>query len=324
MSAPVLLKQQAPRIATLGAQPPGSESPRAGRRWPNWIVGVAWISPWIVGFTAFTLLPMLVSAWLSVCQFDGLRPPVFTGAENARTLVRDPDFWKVLRNTAVYAAMALPLGTLVALGLALLLNMRVPGRTLWRAIIFLPTLVPLVATAMIWMWMFNARYGLLNAGIRGVSGWEGPNWLTDPRWTMFSMVLLSLWSVGNAVVVYLAGLQDVPRALYEAAHVDGASPWQRLRNVTLPMISPAIFFNIVIGIIYVWQVFAVPQIMIPTGGPQRAAYFYTMYLYDTAFRNQRFGYACLLSWVQLLVIVLLTWVAFRLSRRLVHYRGIGG
>lgn len=286
-------------------------------------VGLAWVSPWIVGFAAFTLLPILISAYLSFCQFDGLRQPVFTGTENLTGLVRDRDFWIVLRNTAVYAAIALPLGTLVALALAILLNTNVPGRTVWRAIIFVPTLVPLVATAMIWLWMFNGQYGVLNSVLRQV-GLEGPNWLTDPHWTMPSMILLSVWSVGNAVVVYLAGLQDVPRSLYEAAHVDGANNWQRLRFVTLPMISPSIFFNVVIGIIFVWQVFAVPQIMIPTGGPKRAAYFYTMYLYDTAFRNQRFGYACVLSWVQLAIIVALTALAFRLSRRLVHYRGVGG
>ena len=306
---------------------PGLQPPRAAerlpRRWPDALVGAAWISPWIVGFTLFTFLPVLFSGYLTFCQFAGLRPPLFTGLTNWVELVKDELFWKTLKTTAIYAAVALPLGTLVALSLAVLLNTNVPGRTVWRAIIFVPTLVPLVATAMIWLWMFNGQYGVLNATLR-IFGIEGPNWLTDPHWTMPSMILLSTWSVGNAVVVYLAGLQDVPRSLYEAAHVDGASPWQRLWNVTLPMISPSIFFNIVIGIIFVWQVFAVPQIMIPGGGPQRSAYFYTMYLYDTAFRGLRFGYACTLSWVQLLIIVALTALAFRLSKRLVHYRGVGG
>ena len=327
------------------------------RPWLAAVVGLAWISPWVIGFTAFTLLPVAISGYLCFCQFDGLRPPLFTGLENLRTLAADPVFWQTLKTTSIYAAIALPLGTLVALALAVLLNANVPGRTVWRAIIFVPTLVPLVATAMIWLWMFNGQYGLLNAalapltpainlvldGLNSLLGaanfvlrplhpavalhvgrFEPPNWLTDPHWTMPSMILLSVWSVGNAVVVYLAGLQDVPRSLYEAAHVDGANAWQRLRHVTLPMISPSIFFNIVIGIIFVWQVFAVPQIMIPGGGPQRSAYFYTMYLYDTAFRDLRFGYASTLSWVQLAIIVALTALAFRLSRRLVHYRGTGG
>lgn len=284
------------------------------------LLGLLWVSPWIVGFAVFMLLPIAMSAYLACCQFNGLRPPAFTGLENLRVLLVDPLFWQVLRNTAVYAAFALPLGAVAALTIALLLNLPVPGRTLWRAVIFAPTLVPLVATAMIWLWMFNARFGLLNM-LLGLVGLEGPNWLSEARWTMPSMVLLSLWTIGHPVVIYLAGLQDVPRELYEAAHVDGANPLQRIWFVTLPMISPAIFFNLVVGIIFVWQVFAVPQIMIPGGGPGRSAYFYTMYLYDVAFRDQRFGYACLLSWLQLLIILVLTGFAFQVSRRFVHYRG---
>ncbi|MHC4066531.1 MAG: carbohydrate ABC transporter permease, partial [Planctomycetota bacterium] len=243
-----------------------------------------------------------------------------TGAENWRVMASDPLFWKVLANTAVYTAAALPLGTVLALALALLLNSRIPGRTFWRAIIFAPTLVPLVAVGMIWMWMFNARYGLINAALATI-GLEGPNWLTDPAWTMPSMILLGLWSIGHTVVVYLAGLQDVPRELYEAADLDGAGPWHRLGHVTLPMISPAIFFNLVVGTIFVWQIFAVPYVMLPGGGPERNAYFYTTYLYDLAFTDRRFGYACTLSWVQLAIILALTAVTFRVSRRLVHYRG---
>jgi len=284
------------------------------------LTGLAWISPWLVGFSVFMLLPISLSGYLSFCQFNGLRSPVFTGLENLRTLFSDPLFWKVLKNTAIYAAVALPVGTLIALTLAVLLNLRVPGRTFWRAVIFVPTLVPLVAVAMIWMWMFNARHGLINTILSWI-GINGPNWLSDASWTMPSMILLSFWSVGHAVVIYLAGLQDVPRELYEAAHVDGARAGQRLRFVTLPMISPAIFFNVVVGIIFVWQVFAVPYIMIPNGGPGRNAYFYTMYLYDVAFLHQRFGYACVLSWVQLAIILALTALAFRVGRNLVFYRG---
>ncbi|MBP7747705.1 MAG: sugar ABC transporter permease [Phycisphaerae bacterium] len=284
------------------------------------LTGLAWISPWLIGFALFLLLPIVLSGYLSFCEFNGLRRPVFTGWENVRALLSDQLFWQALKNTALYAAVALPAGTLIALLLAVLLNVRVPGRTLWRALIFVPTVVPLVAVAIVWMWMYNSRFGLVNTAL-GWIGITGPNWLSDARWTMPSMILLSFWSVGNAVVIYLAGLQDVPRSLYEAAHVDGAGPVQRLCHVTLPMISPAIFFNVVLGIIFVWQVFAVPYIMIPNGGPGQNAYFYTMYLYDVAFLHQRFGYACLLSWIQLGIILLLTALAFRLSRNLVHYRG---
>lgn len=283
--------------------------------------GLVWISPWLLGFGLFTLLPILISLYLCFCQFDGLRRPIWTGFDNLSSLLTDPTFRKVLRNTAFYAALSLPLGTLLALTLAVCLNARVPGQTLWRAIIFMPTLVPLVAAAMIWQWVYNGRYGLLNVAL-GWLGIHGPNWLTDAHWTLPAMVLMSLWSIGHSVVVYLASLQDVPRTLYEAAEVDGAGSLARLWNVTLPMISPAIFFNVVMGIIFVCQVFAAPQIMIPNGGPEQNAYFYTMYLYDMAFMRQRFGYACVLSWVQLLIILALTAIAFRISSRYVHYRGV--
>lgn len=285
------------------------------------LTGLAWVSPWLVGFTLLTLVPVAISAYLSFCQFNGLRPPVFTGLENVRSLVGDPIFWKVLWNTAVYAGVALPIGAVLSLVYALLLNMRVPGQALWRSLIFLPTLVPLVAVGMVWQWMFNGRYGLINV-VLGFIGIDGPNWLSDARWTMPAMILLSFWSLGQGVVIYLAGLQDVPRSLYEAAELDGAGWRQRLFSVTLPTISPTIFYNVVVGIIFTWQVFVVPYVMFPEGGgPERNAYFYTMYLYDAAYTYQRFGYACLLSWVQLLIILALTALVFRLSRNLVHYRG---
>jgi multiple sugar transport system permease protein len=161
----------------MSARPRDNPLPR---RWPAALVGLAWISPWLVGFTVFVLLPVLVSGYLSFCQFDGLRPPLFTGLENLRTLADDPLFWKTLKTTSIYAAIALPLGTLVALALAVLLNAKVPGQTVWRAVIFVPTLVPLVATAMIWLWMFNGQFGVLNVLLRRL-GIEGPNWLTDPH-----------------------------------------------------------------------------------------------------------------------------------------------
>lgn len=286
--------------------------------------GLLWISPWLVGFAAFMLLPILIAGYLSFCEFNGIRPPIWVGLENFKALPSDPLFWTVLRNTAIYSAFSLPIGAILALSFAIALNAPLPGRTLWRALIFVPTLVPMVATAMIWMWMFNAKDGLINmflTPIWGLFGFGPPDWLGDPNYVMPAMIILSLWPIGHPVVIYLAGLQDVPSSLYEAAHVDGATPWQRLWNVTLPMISPTIFYNLVMGIIFVLQVFAIPQIMVPGGGPGKNAYFYTMYVYDTAFRFQRFGYACVLSWVQLAIILALTLVAFQLSKRFVHYQG---
>ncbi|MBN2445172.1 MAG: sugar ABC transporter permease [Phycisphaerae bacterium] len=286
--------------------------------------GLLWISPWVVGFAVFMLVPIVMAAYFSLCEFDGLRRPVYIGFDNFRTMLSDPTFWKVLKNTTIYAAFSLPLGAVLAILFAIALNAPIPGRTLWRALIFVPTLVPMVATAMIWMWVFNADYGLLNAVLSwpcSLFGCRPPSWLQDAHWTMPAMIILSLWPIGHPVVIYLAGLQDVPTVLYEAARIDGANAWQRLWNVTLPLISPTIFYNIVMGIIFVWQVFAIPQIMLRGGGPQQNVYFFSMYLYDVAFTFQRFGYACTLSWVQLLIILSFTAFAFQLSRRVVHYQG---
>jgi multiple sugar transport system permease protein len=285
------------------------------------LTGLIWISPWLIGFAVFTFAPAVITGYFSVCNYDGLRPPVYTGSENWKSLGADPVFWKVLGNTAKYAAAALPLGAVIALTLALLLNSSVPGQRLWRAVIFAPALVPMVAVGIIWLWMFNPRFGPINTALAYL-GLDGPNWLTDPRWTMPSMVVLSFWSIGQTVVIYLAGLQDVPQTLHEAADLDGASAWQRLCYVTLPMISPVILFNLIIGLIYVWQVFAAPFVLVPGGGPQRNAFFYTVYLYDLAFNQRRFGYAAAMGFVQLAIVLLLTVIVIRGSRRFIFYRGM--
>jgi multiple sugar transport system permease protein len=228
-------------------------------------------------------------------------------------------FWKALVNTFYYAMMALPAGMLVSLGLALLLNADIRGQAIYRTIIFLPSLVPTVASAMLWLWLFNAKLGLIN-NLLGKVGIDGPGWLTSPEWAMPALALMSLWGVGHTVVIYLAGLQDVPRELYEAAEIDGASAWRRLWHVTLPMISPVIFFNLVMAIIGTLQVFTIPYIM-TGGGPTRATYFFTMYLYDNAFNYLKMGYASAMAWVQLLIILCLTGLAFWSSRKWVHYQG---
>ncbi len=279
--------------------------------------GLAFLAPWLAGFCIFMLLPIALSLYYSFCDYSLLQPPVWAGLRNYEELFADEVFWRTLRNTGWYAAMALPAGLLVALGLALLLNVPTPGQGIYRTIIFLPSLIPIVASAMLWLWLFNARLGLINAGL-GLLGVNGPGWLTDPRWAMPALAFMSLWSVGHTVVIYLAGLQDVPRQLYEAAAIDGATGWRRLWHVTLPMLSPVIFFNLIMAIIATLQVFAVPYIM-TNGGPGRATYFYTMYLYDNAFTYLKMGYASAMAWVQLLIILALTALAFWSARRWVHY-----
>jgi multiple sugar transport system permease protein len=216
--------------------------------------------------------------------------------------------------------MALPLGMLVALGSAMLLNAKISGVAIYRTIVFLPSLVPTVAAAMVWLWLFNAELGLINSALLALGVDNPPGWLTTKTWAMPALVLMSLWGVGNTVVIYLAGLQDVPRELYEAANIDGASSLRQVWHVTLPSISPVIFFNLIMGIIGTLQVFAIPYIM-TSGGPDRATYFYTMYLYDNAFRYLKMGYASAMAWVQLLIVLGLTALAAWTAKHWVHYQG---
>ncbi|MFP4355615.1 MAG: carbohydrate ABC transporter permease [Phycisphaerae bacterium] len=285
----------------------------------NLLKGLAFLSPWLVGFCLFMLGPIVLSAWYSLCEYSMLQEPLYIGLENYRELWADPLFTKSLTNTLVFAAMALPATMLISLGLALLLNVPSRAQSYYRTVIFLPSLVPVVASAIVWLGLFDAKRGLLNQGLELI-GLTGPNWLRDPSWAMPALVFMSLWGVGHTVVIYLAGLQDVPTELYEAAEVDGAGWWSRLWNVTLPMISPVIFFNLVMAMIRVLQVFTIPYIMTPQGGPGRSTYFYTMYLYDNAFIYLRMGYASAMAWILLIIILLLTGLAFWSSRRWVHYR----
>jgi len=277
-------------------------------------------SPWVIGFCVFLAYPLLASIYYSFCDYSVLRPPVWIGLRNYTNLFQDEVFYKTLSNTALYAIFALPLGMLVATGLALLLNTKVRGLAVYRTIFFLPSLVPMVSLAVLWLWLFNGENGLVNIGL-GFLGIKGPNWLSDPEWSKPALILLSLWGTGNAMVIYLAGLQDVPVQLYEAADLDGASPWAKVRNVTIPMISPVILFNLIMGIIGTLQVFTVPYVMFPGGSPARSTYFYTMYLFDNAFRYQKMGYACAMGWIMFVIILVLTMISLRLSEKHVHYGG---
>lgn len=287
----------------------------------NLLAGLLWTAPWWLGFLFFLAGPMAISLYLSFCDYSLLQPPVVTGSANYVELARDPVFHKAVRNTLVFAATAIPLATVLAILLAILLNQRVRGQAFFRACIFVPSVVPLVAAAVVWMWMLNPELGLINQIPRAL-GLDGPLWLESPRWAMAALVLVYLWLVGSPVVIYLAGLQEVPEELYEAARIDGAGPVGRFRHVTLPSLSPVILFNVVVALIAAWQIFALPYVMWRTRpGPDRSVYFYTMYLYDNAFRYLKMGYASAMAWVQLLIILALTGLIFLLSRRLVYYRG---
>ncbi|MGN6725028.1 MAG: carbohydrate ABC transporter permease [Tepidisphaeraceae bacterium] len=297
----------------------------------SFFTGMAFLSPWLIGFCVFTAIPIGLSFYYSLCDYSVLEKPLYIGLSNYRELFSDQVFWTSLYNTFYYALLALPAGLAVSLGLAMLLNVKIPGQGVYRTIIFLPSLVPLVASAMLWLWLFNGKLGLINALLAKL-GIQGPEWLADKftspygavpfsfYWAMPSLAFMSLWGVGNTVTIFIAGLQDVPAELYEAADIDGASGWRRIWHVTLPCLSPVIFFNLIMAMIGSLQVFAIPYIM-TSGGPARATYFLTMYLYDNAFHFMRMGYASALGWVQLLLVLVLTGIAFWSSKKWVHHQG---
>ena len=306
------------------------------------MTGLAFTSPWIIGFVIFTLYPVAASMFYSFCDYDVLSKPVWVGALNYSDMFHDAVFWKSLRNTFLYAAVSLPLGLVFALLLAVLLNNSVVGRPAFRTFFFLPSLVPAVAIAMLWIWIFNGKFGLMNFGLEKiwtlmlpivnhlralfgagalVSSPSWPNWLADQNWAMPAVIITSLWGVGGTVVIYLAALQDVPRELYESAEIDGASAWTKFRHITIPMISPVLYFNLIMGIIGALQVFAGPYIMFGGGGPNRSALFYAVYLYENAFSYFQMGYACAMAWILFLIILVLTWLATRTTRKHVYYAG---
>lgn len=288
------------------------------------ITAILFAAPWIIGFCAFLAWPLVASFYYSFCDYSVLRPPVFIGASNYTNLAKDEVFWTSLKNTFIYALMALPLGMASAISLALLLNTKVKGMTVYRTIFFLPSLVPTIPLAVLWLWVFNGEHGILNEVLNKVLKvfhLAGPNWLGDPNWSKPALALLALWGAGNAMVIYLAGLQDVPQDLYEAADLDGAGWWARTRHVTLPMLSPVILFNGIMGVIGTLQIFAEPYVMFPGGSPARSTYFYTMYLFDNAFLYHKMGYACAMGWILFVIILVLTLLALRASERHVHYQG---
>lgn len=280
------------------------------------LLGLAWVSPWIVGFIAFLLVPVAMSFWYSFTDYPLVEAPIWVGLENYRELLGDPVFGIAVWNTALYAVAAVILGTGLALAIALLLHQPIPGATLARAAVYLPTLLPIVAGALAWMWILNGEFGLLNTVLDRI-GIDGANWLGDPATALGSIVLVGLWGIGTAVIIFLAALQDVSGSQLEAATIDGAGAWRRFVHVVLPALAPALVFNVIIAIIWSLQVFAVPHIM-TEGGPENATRFYTMYLYENAFMYQRMGYASAMAWLQFAAIVVLSGVTLIAARKLVR------
>jgi ABC-type sugar transport system permease subunit len=383
------------------------------------VAGYGFVLPWLLGLSFFVAYPFVAAGWFSFCDFPPMRDPMYVGAANYGELLSDPNFHRCLGVTTMYAAAAIPLGVILAMTLAMLLNAKIRGQAFYRVIFYLPHLVPTVVVAILWMWIFNPEAGLLNLVLRILfrsgdwwTGWffdvealksaelafrppvalllvapalgllcwgplarriwpersqlrrllavvaaaaivlailpllsaalhclrpgdmkklRTPGWLTDgdkmpaglpiaPSWALWSLIIMSMWGVGQMAVIYLAKLQDVPTELYEAAEIDGAGWWRKTLSVTIPMISPVILFNVVMAIIGAFQVFAQPYIM-TGGGPEDKTRFVAMFVYDQAFRYHRVGYASAVAAVLFLIIIALTLVAFRISRKHVHYQG---
>ena len=284
--------------------------------------GLFFISPWLIGLICFTAYPIGASLVFSMTDYDIMSPPKWVGIENyVDMLFDDPLFSKSLSNTVIFALLSVPTSIAVGFGLALLLNQKALGESVFRTIIFVPTLVPSVALAIMWLWLFNPQFGVVNGLLWELFGINGPGWLTDEDWSKPTLLLMSLWTVGYGVVIFLAGLQDIPQSLYEAAEIDGASVAQKTRHVTIPLLTPVIFFQLVISIIAIFQIFTAPHVM--TGGsgqPAKSLLFYVMYLYRQAFVYMRMGHASGMAWILFLIILVCTLVIFRTSGW-VHYSG---
>lgn len=303
---------------TPGALPVAHHAPLARR---EALFGYLFAAPWFIGFALFTAGPMLMSLYLSLTDYSLFGAPKWVGLGNYARLLTGEDelFYLSLWNTAYYVAFAVPLGMLLSLGIALLLNQPIPLVRLWRTIYYLPAVTAGVAVLLLWGWLFTPTTGLINQALGSV-GLPQPAWLGDERWSKPAIILISLWGAGGGMVIYLAGLQAIPRHLYEAAEIDGADRWARFWHVTLPMLSPTIFFNLIISIIATFQVFQ-PAYVLTGGGPVNSTLFYVLYLYNQAFQFGRQGYASALAWILLAIVLALTIINFKLSGRWVYYEG---
>jgi multiple sugar transport system permease protein len=299
------------------------------RRWRlfrgDLVPALLFISPWIIGFLWFQLYPIGASLYYSFTSYNLMQPPIYIGMDNyTRLFGEDELFRKSLYNTAIYTLFSVPLGLTVAFIFALVLNRESPGRAVFRAIFYFPAIIPSVATATLWIMLLNTQGGLVNVALNAV-GISSIPWLTSPDWTMRSLILLSIWGVGPSVVIFLAGLQGVSRELYEAARLDGAGPFRLIRDVTIPMMSPVILFNLLTGMIFALQVFAQPFILFGEGasgnpgGPLNSVLMYSVQLYTVAFRLFQMGYASAMAWVLFVIIFGFSLLTMRLSTRFVHY-----
>jgi multiple sugar transport system permease protein len=303
------------------AQPAARRMSNARRR--EALQGYLYIGPWILGFLFFVAGPLVASLYYSFTYYPLLADPTWVGLQNySDALFKDRIFWTAVQRTLLWAITTVPLGIIGSFFAAVLLNRGIWGKTLWRVLFFLPSLTPEVAAAVLWVWILQPDVGVVNGVIKAWFGIRGPNWLASPDWALPSLVLVSLWTgIGSIrMLIFLAGLQGVPQELYDAGMVDGVNWWQKIWHITVPMISPTILFNLILGIIGSLQVFGLAFVT-TAGGPAYATYFYALHLYQTAFRSFDMGYGSALAWFLFATILVLTLIQISLSRRWVYYAG---
>ena len=276
------------------------------------------ISPWLIGFVVFTAGPIIASLFYSLNHYDVVTPPRWHGLGNYVRLFSEQLFWQSLKVTALYAMGSVTLGILTSLFIALLLNRNIRGVAVFRTIFYLPSVISGVAVSLLWMWILNTDFGIVNYLLWELFGIKGPSWIMSRVWVIPSMILISLWGIGGSIIIYLARLQGIPTELYEAAEIDGAGYWRRLRYITLPMMTPVIFFNLLTGIIFSFQVFTQAYV-ITGGGPDNASLVYVLHLYRNAFKYFRMGYASALAWVLFVILLVLSALVFQTSSRWVYY-----
>lgn len=281
------------------------------------------LSPWLLGYVALTLVPVLLSLYYSFTSYDVISPERWVGLANyVEAFTRDELFWPSLAKTLYYTAITVPVGVIVSLLLAVFLNAKVRGASVFRTLFFLPTLIPIVASTVLWVWMLQPDWGPANRLLWVLLGIQGPRWFADPSWAVPALITLAIWTTagGTRMIIFLAGLQGVPGELYEAAAMDGAGAWAQLRHVTIPMITPTIFFCLVLGLINALQVFT-PALVATEGGPAYATWFFALHIYKNAFQFFNMGYASALAWIFAALIVFLTWLQMRFASSWVYYMG---
>lgn len=312
-------------MAIVPATASRTRSPRLGRQARReeiwfWVL----ISPWIVGFLVFLALPIIASSFLSFTHNDPVNwPPKWVGLANYQLMVHDSVFWKSLKATIYFVVGSVPLSVVAATIVALLLNQKIPFVSAWRTIYYLPAVTSGVAVALLWQWIFQSNYGLLDGVLYSVFHIMGPSWLTDPHWAMPALIIISMWQFGGPMLIYLAAIQNVPTSLFEAAELDGANIFKKMWHVTIPIITPVIFFNVIMNIIGSFQAFT-NAFIITNGGPDYATYLYVLNIYNNAFTYiSNMGYADALSWVLFVIMLIFTLLAFKSAQFWVFYETPG-